>query len=358
MIDSVRRKVLIGTVAGVAIAGTGAALFLNKAPKRNPNRVVISGWGGSMQRAMREAYFAPFTRDTGIEVVEQTYGSQGLARVNAQLREGNVQVDLLDGAPFWPVVGQQQGLLDRFTLPGIDSSHFLPGALAEYAFGYSTVSWGITYSKQLNRSMESWSDFWDTAAFPGRRTLFGPFVARHPEYALMADGVPLTEVYPLKQPRIDRAFTKLAELVPAIDVFYQTATQCEQLLVGDQVDMAEFFNGRVFVLQDQGVPLEYVWNQALMNMTVFVLAKDAPNRENALTFLAWLAQPEPQAALAALMYYGPTNKLAMDLIESEQTLRRLPTYGPNLARQLILDANWWGENLDQLAPRWNQLISG
>lgn len=359
MTQFTRRKVLTGAVAGAVVAGTGASFFVNNGRKsRNPRRVVISGWGGSMQRAMRKAYFDPFTQETGIEVVEQTYGSQGLARVKSQIREGEVQVDLLDGAPFWPVVGHKQGLLDRITLPNVDESHFLTGAISDYAFGYTTVSWGITCASQGASTARNWRDFWNTGEFPGRRAFFGPFVARHPEYALMADGVAPADVYPLDEAKLDRAFAKLTEIKPAIDIWYQTAAQCEQLLLGEQVDLAEFFNGRVFVLQDQGVPLEFVWNEAIMNMPVFVLARNAPNRDNALEFLSYLARPEPQAALAELIYYGPTNTLALDLIDDQTSLERLPTYGPNLSRQIRLDWKWWGENVDRLAPRWSQLIAG
>src|SRR5262249_42698535 len=155
-------------------------------------RVIVSGWGGATQQAMRDIYFNPFTRDTGIDVVEVTYGEQGLARIKAQLREGAVQVDVLDGAPFWAVVGPRQGLLDKITLPGLSSSQFLPTALGEYAFGYATVSWGLTTLKQSGAAApRDWREFWDTKTFKGRRTMFGPFIARHLEYALMADGVAL-----------------------------------------------------------------------------------------------------------------------------------------------------------------------
>lgn len=353
-----RRRILTNVLAGGIAAGTGAAYFGNKPRAQNSEQVVISGWGGATQQAMRDAYFTPFTRETGIEVIEQTYGSQGLARVKAQLREGAAQVDLLDAAPFWSAIGRKQDLLDKIALPGINQSEFIPGAIGDYAFGYATVSCGITYIRQGRPAPENWRDFWNTRDFSGRRAFFGPFVARHPEYALMADGVAMKDINPLDDAKINRAFAKLAQIKPSIDVWYQTAAQCEQLLMDKQIDMAEFFNGRAFFLQDHGVPLTFVWNEAITNMLVFVLAKNAPNHDNALKFLSWLARPEPQAAFAKLIYYGPTNIHALELIKDQKTLERLPTYGPNFSRQIALDANWWGESQDKLGARWSQLISG
>jgi putative spermidine/putrescine transport system substrate-binding protein len=174
----------------------------------------------------------------------------------------------------------------------------------------------------------------------------------------MADGVEIGHVNPLDGAKIDRAFAKLAQIKPAINVWYQTPAQCERLLVEQQIEMAEFFNGRAYFLKDQGVPLEFVWNEAVTNVPVFVLARDAPNRDNALQFLSYIARPEPQASFAKLISYGPTNKRALELIKSQATLERLPTYEPNFAKQLLLDGKWWGKHQDRLAPRWSQLIAG
>ncbi len=255
-------------------------------------------------------------------------------------------------------MGKKQNLLEKITVPGINPTHFMASALDDYAFGYSTVSWGITYNKQTTKGPRSWRDFWDTSTFKGRRAIFGPSIARHPEYALMADGLTLKDVYPLTDAKIDRAFAKLRALAPAVTVWYQTAVQCEQLLLDKQIDMAEFFNGRAFYLQDQGVPIEYLWDEAVMNIPMFVMAKGAPNRDNALAFLSYIARPEPQAAFARIINYGPTNTQALDLIKDDKILSRLPTFEPNMKKQIVLDANWWGENESRLAPRWSQLMAG
>jgi putative spermidine/putrescine transport system substrate-binding protein len=356
-----RRNFLANAVAAGIATGAGALLpgasLIRNVRAQTAGRVVVSGWGGAIQDAMRKAYFAPFTQATGIEVVEQTYGAQGLARAKAQLGEGAAQVDLLDGPPFWTVIGRDQSLLDKIELPNLNRSHFMSGAIDEYGFGYGTVSWGIAYNKQTVGAPRNWKDFWDTKTFKARRAMFGPLVARHLEYALMAAGVAPKEVYPLNDAKIDRAFGKLAEIKPAMNVWYQTGAQCEQLLLDKQIDMAEFFNGRVYYHQDQGAPLEFVWNEAVMNLLVFVLAKGAPNRDNALKLLSFIARPEPQAEFAKLIYYGPTNIQALDLIKDKKILERLPTHPANFAKQIVLDGRWWGENLGKLSARWSQLIS-
>lgn len=347
-----RRRLLHGAMLGAA-----SSTLPSVSRARTVKRVVISGWGGATQRAMRRAFFTPFTQATGIEVEEQTYASSGLARLKAQLREGVAQIDLLDGPPFWPIIGRKQGLLEKILLPGVDKSHFIQGAIEDYSFGYSTVSWGITYLRNRKTEPHSWSDFWDTRTHPGRRALFGPFVARHIEYALMADGVAVEDVNPLDDAKLERAFRKLSQIKPHVDVWYQTPAQCERLLLDRQIDMVEFFNGRAFFLKDQGVPLEFEWNQAITNLPVFVLARNSPNREHALQFLQFLAQPEPQAAFAQLINYGPTNLQALQMIKDRLTLERMPTYPRNFSKQLVLDGRWWGENQHRVGARWSQFLA-
>lgn len=359
MRKGLRRRALLKLSIAAGAAAVLPAPYLSRfARAQGHGQLVISGWGGAIQQAMRAAFFDPFTKETGIEVVEQTYGGQGLARVKAQLGEGGVQVDLLDGPPFWSVIGRKQGLLDKIDLPDLHRPDFMAGALDDYAFGYGTASWGLSYHKKIPREPRDWHDFWDTKTFNLRRAMFGPLVARHIEYALMAEGVAPRDVYPLTDAKIDRAFDALARIRPAINVWYQTGAQAEQLLLDQQVDMAEFFNGRLYYHQDQGAPLEFVWNGAVMNYLVWVLAKGAPNRANAVQFLSFVARPEPQAEFAKLVYYGPTNTKALALVKDQKTLKRLPTFPANLEKQVVLDGRWWGENLARLSPRWNKLITG
>lgn len=339
-----------------AMLGVAAHVLPIRTHARTSRRVVISGWGGATQRAMRQAFFDPFTRETGIAVEEHSYGNSGLARLKTQLKSGAPQLDLLDGAPFWALIGRRQGLLERIVLPDVPRADFIPRAIEDYSFGYSVVSWGITYLRGKQRP-EHWQDFWDVQRLPGRRAMFGPLAARHLEYALMADGVPAQQVNPLTPQKVERAFDKLQELKPHIDVWYQTPAQCERLLLDRQVQMTEFFNGRAFFLKDQGVPLEFQWNQAISNMTVMVLARDAPNREHALQLLRFMAQPQPQAHFARLICYGPTNTRALDLIDSQRTLERMPTHPRNLSRQLMLDCDWWGQHYESMGARWSQFLA-
>lgn len=355
-----RRTVLKASLGFVGVA-IQAPFVLRHGRAQSKEQIVISSWGGSFQEALRKTYFEPFTKETGILVVEQTYGTQGLAKLKAQLDAGKAEIDLLDGPPFWIGVGRKQGLTDKVDLSGIaDRQKHLPDALNEWGYAWGTVSWGLAYSRKTfpKNGPKSWADFWDAAKFKGRRAMFGPLVARHPEYALMADGVAPDKVNPLDDAKIDRAFKKLEALKPIMSIWYQTTAQTETLLESGEVDMAEFVNGRAHGMEDKGLPITFVYNEAVMNLLTWVMAKGAPNRANAHKFLAFCSRAEPQADFAKSLYYGPTNKAAFDLIKDDKTLKRLPTYPEHLPRQVLLDGVWWGDSLGKVGNRWKALVSG
>lgn len=355
-----RRKALKLTLAAAG-AAVQAPFVLRHALAQSKEQVVISSWGGSFQEALKKVYFDPFTKATGIQVVEHTYGTQGLAKLKAQIDAGRAEIDLLDGPPFWIGVGKKQGLTDTIDLGGIkDQAKHVPAALDPWGYAWGTVSWGIAYSRKTfpKDGPRNWADFWDAGKFKGRRALFGPLVARHPEYALMADGVPADKVNPLDAAKIDRAFKKLEAVKPNIAIWYQTTAQAETLLESGEVDMAEFVNGRAHGMEDRGVPIAFEFNQSVMNLLTWVIAKGAPNRANAHKLLAFCSQAEPQAEFARSLYYGPTNKAAFDLIKDDKTLKRLPTHPDHLPRQVLLDGVWWGENLSEVGARWKTLVSG
>lgn len=354
-------KTALTTVGGVAAATAVGPYVIRHGLAQDKERIVITSWGGTFQDAVRKVYFEPFTRETGIEVVEHSYGTQGLAKLKAQMAAGGAEIDLLDGPPFWAGVGRKQGLIETIDLSVVqDGNRHFPAALSEWGYGWGTVTWGIAYNSNTygNSPPGGWADFWDTKKFKGRRTLFGPLIARHIEFALMADGVPPDQVNPLDDAKVERAFKKLEEVKPHIDIWYQSMSQNESLLRSGEVDMAEFVNGRAGGMQAAGEPIGFQFNQGVMNLLTWILAKGAPNRKNAHSFLAFSSQAEPQAEFAKMLYYGPTNEKAFDLVKDETTQRRLPTHPDYIKNQVLLDGVWWADNLGKLKPRWLELVSG
>ena len=94
---------------------------------------------------------------------------------------------------------------------------------------------------------------------------------------------------------------------------------------------------------NKGAPLEIVWNQARYTFDVWYVLKGAANVDNAMRFIAAASRPEAQARMARTLSYGPTNPLALKLLD-DKTLRKLPNYSENKKLMYLKNENWWIKN--------------
>src|SRR5205809_167956 len=122
-------------LAGVGRWMLAAASMLLAQMSFAQQQIVVTSWGGAYQEAQRKAYFEPFTKETGIKVVEAT--GPDAAKIKAMVASGNVEWDVVDVALATVLVLGEQGLttpidygkFDAQTRAGIPSEFRLPNAV-------------------------------------------------------------------------------------------------------------------------------------------------------------------------------------------------------------------------------------
>ncbi len=72
-----------------------------------------------------------------------------------------------------------------------------------------------------------------------------------------------------------------------------------------------------------------------------------------MDFLKYATSTESLAAQARYIPYGPVRQSSLALLEPELR-KRLPTSEQNLKTAIELDAHWWSDNLDRIAPRFER----
>src|SRR5690606_21983634 len=92
----------------------------------------------------------------------------------------------------------------------------------------------------------------------------------------------------------------------------------------------------------QGAPLALSWEQALLEYDYWVVLKDAPNKENAFKFLAYISRAEPQAAFSREIPYGPVNSAAFALLPKELA-ESLPGAPDRKDKEIPQNYEWWGQ---------------
>lgn len=318
--------------------------------------LVVVSWGGAYQRAQTQAFFDPFAEKFGINVIQES--PTDLAKIVSMVDAGNVTWDVVDVESRQPEKLGPEGYLEELDYSVIDGRYTPEQAKYPTAIGNIFWSTVLVYDKEkLPEAPQGFADFWDVEKFPGPRSLrahpYGNLI-----FALLADGVPLDEIYPMTDEKVDRAFKKLDEIKPHITVWWTAGSQPAELLSRGEVVMTTAYNGRIFEIQQEGVPAEIAWNDGHASIDFWVIPKGAPNKDVAQLFIAWATQPEIQARIAKYITYGPTDSRAWDYVDPtwETVASGLPSDPENLAVQVITDGVWWGENLDSLLERWNEWI--
>jgi putative spermidine/putrescine transport system substrate-binding protein len=348
-----RRGRLLAALAPVLIA---VAACGGPPAGADPSTLVAANYGGTSGEAIQRSIADPYAAEAGVRIQHVNVGSGFAAKIQAQHQAGTVSWDVVEGlgsqdaAVLW-----KAGLLEplpadlRRRLEAVSE----PGAVTDY--GVALGDTGIVIAcntAAVQRCPANPAEFWDTAAFPGRRAMMdNPFQTL--ATAAVADGVAPAQVFPLD---LDRAFAKLEQIKPAVNVWTTSGDQQMQVLRDGQAEIAVMWNGRAKSLIDSGTPLELAWDGSLVNPNYMVVIKGGPNPAGAMRYLEWYAtHPQAQAGVARELAYGVSHKDTRGLLKAEEAAL-LPS--AHTASQVRLDAAWWVENADRVAPRWKEFLAG
>jgi putative spermidine/putrescine transport system substrate-binding protein len=208
------------------------------------------------------------------------------------------------------------------------------------------------------------ADFFNTKAFPGKRGMRkSPKVTM--EFALIADGVPVGEVYNVlgTEEGVARAFAKLDTIKDDV-VWWEAGAQPPQLLADGEVVFSTAWNGRVFNAKNaEGQSFEMVWDGQIYDLDLWVIPKGSKNKEAALDFVAFSTATEQLAAQASWISYGParaSSEARIGTFHSDDSINmadHMPTAAANFKNALQNDYEFWADNADQLNERFNAWLS-
>lgn len=320
--------------------------------------LTVVGFGGAGQDAMREVFFKPFTAQTGLPVAEESWDG-GVGVLRAKVEGGNAPWDVVQMDSSELAVGCEEGLyetLDFSKIGGADA--YLPFASSTCGVGVIVYDYVLAYDgDKLKDGPKSWADFFDTKKFPGKRALRqGP--QTNLEIALMADGVPLKDVYSVlgTEQGVTRALRKLDTIKNDL-VFWKAGAQPPQLLASNEVVMTSAYNGRISAANEKDHRnFKLLWNQAIYVLDSWAILKGSPNVDKAYQFLNFVGKPDVQKALPDHISYGITSVKGSELLAPEK-LANLPSAPQNLAVALPYNASFWLEHTDRLTARFNNWAS-
>ena len=348
-----------------------ASLAVGMAGLAQAGELTVVSWGGAYTKSQVKAYHEPYTAKTGTKIKSEDYNG-GLAEVKAQVEAGNVTWDIVDVELSDAVRGCDEGLfeeIDHGILPAAPdgtaaTDDFLPGTL--YDCAVANIVWSTIYAydtTKMSNAPATLADFFDTAGFPGKRGMRkGP--KANLEFALLADGVAPDQVYDtLATPEgIDQAFAKLDTIKDDV-IWWEAGAQPPQMLADGEVVMTTAYNGRIFnAIASEKKPFEIVWDGQVFDLDLFVVPKGAPNKEEAMKFIAFSTDTQRLADQASWISYGPARKSSVALIgkHAEGGMEmgpHMPTAPENFKNALQNDFEFWADHQDELNERFNAWLA-
>ncbi len=348
------RRSLLQAAASATVLGP-LAVFTSKS-QAQARQLVIRDPGGPYAEAFGAAFYRPFKEATGIEIVPATGQHQPTAFIKTMVESKNYPWDMAHVSNDVHVTLAGLGHLEELRVdsaPGWKELH--AGFKSPHYAGVDVVGSILGYrTDKLNgaKAPKTFRDVWDVAGFPGRRAL-----RRNPmetlEYALLADGVPPAQLYPLD---VERAFRALDRIKKDVPVWWTSGAQTSQLLKSGEVDMCPTWNARAQVVADEGAPVAIMWSQFLYVTEGWIIPKGSPKADLCREFIQFTLDAKKQSVFAKTLAYGPTLTGAYQYIDPARA-RTLPTHPNNLKGGIEWNVAYWAQNRERLTERFNGWVS-
>ncbi|KAA3447267.1 ABC transporter substrate-binding protein [Mesorhizobium sp. SARCC-RB16n] len=301
--------------------------------------ITFASWGGTIQDAMRKAFWEPISQKLGVSFKEDTGASLGIAGIRAQVQSGAVLWDLVDLAVPDCAAGAAEGLFEPLDYAVINTDGIDPRFANKYwiAGPWSTGSY-MAWRKGLfaGDPPRTYADFWNVKKYPGRRALYDA-PQETLEVAQLADGVAIDKLYPID---MDKALAKLREIKSYITIWYTGGQQQIDLVRKGEVDLLYGWSPRLDILYKEGL-IDRSLDQAFLAPQCLVVPKGAKNKALAMKFIAAMLTPEVQKTIPNFTTAVPINqKVFSENMLAPERVKDMPTM-PDAAGFALKNAQYW-----------------
>ena len=359
---------------------TGAALSLMAgsafADGHMASEMTIVSWGGAYSKSQLNAYHNPYSEMTGVTILNDDSSSTAVAKLRAMNEAGNITWDVVDveAAPAMQLCDEGLAMvIDPDTMlaaapDGTPASEdfgdmlvsecFIPQIVYSTTFGYRTDLVGDTAPTSV-------CDVFDTAAYPGKRSLFSVPINTM-EWAWLCDGVAKSDIYDMLETEEgqNQALAKLDTIKDDV-IWVSSGSDTPQLLADGEVIMGATYNGRLFsLIEEQKQPVAMIWDGQVMDLDGWIIpAGLSPERQaRALDYIMFATDTQRLADQAKWISYGPARASSAPLVGKHADLGidmgpHMPTAPENLSRAFLMNYDFWADYRDDLDAKFQAWLA-
>ena len=290
------------------------ALVLAPLAAAAQEQLSLYNWGDYINPEVLEA----FTKETGIEVTLDSYGSN--EEMLAKIQAGATGYDIVFPSVHMHDIMFQLGLLAKTDIgaspefknidPQFVRAKTDPNA--EYCLPYAWGNVGIVYNKALAGDIKSWKDFFALGAEGKKITLLDD-LRETIGIGLIMNGKSVNSTDP---DEVTAAADYIVEHLDGVTAF--TYDSVPQVISGD-VAAAHWYVGANLFVSENPDTIGYIIPEegATMYQEDICVLESAPHKENAKKFLEFYLKPEIAALNVKQQMNGTPNVPAQKLIPAE-----------------------------------------
>lgn len=321
--------------------------------------VWYDGSGGATTQARDDTYFKDFTTLTGV-TLQPDFGGTATKFFSAAEAGADIPWSVIEFSTYGEYIkARDSGLLEPIDTAKVPVDQLEPGSYDEFGFKSTRYGIGLAYNHEVypesGEHPTSNTDIFDTQRFPGKRCMY-----KYPQYggtlevALLADGVPADQLYPLD---VDRALRKLDTIKNDI-LWWSDGDTASRMLTSGECDLGMVWSGRAFTVAAQdGVPLTFVWDDAVYTDGAIAVPKGATNPDAGMALMAMTIQDRQGQIdfVNKIGYPTPISSIALDDY-SEEAMPWIPA-GDNLATAVEEDSQYYADNITELVDVFNRWVT-
>ncbi|WP_421875073.1 extracellular solute-binding protein [Pacificispira sp.] len=353
---------------------TAAAATMLVASAAQADEMTIVSWGGAYSASQQKAYHDPYmANNPGVTIVNDESSAEAVAKLRAMDEAGNVTWDVVDVVASDAIRLCDEGLameIDPAThlAPAPDgtpaaedfgdllvSECFIPQIVYSTTFGYRTdvAEWG-------GKSPSTVCDVFDTATFPGKRSLEKRPI-NNVEWALLCDGVAPEDVYEVlgTDEGVAQALAKLDTIRDDI-IWWSAGAETPQRLADGEAVIGSTYNGRLFsVIEEQKQPVAMLWDWQVFDLDGWIIPAGLSDerKARALDYIYFATDTQRLADQAKYISYGPARKSSAPLVGKHAELGidmapHMPTDPNNAKTTLLYNYEFWADNRDDIDAKF------
>ena len=355
---------MAGVSAGLAGLPVGRLASSAWAAKKS---IRFDGWGGVVSEAFSNHAFKPFTKATGVEVIEGEFGDEDtfLTRVKASFPPGG-EYNLFHASGLFDYkryidlgfgvvldeskIPNLKYVMDAMVKPYRALSNGTLSAVP-YDYGQTAICYNSKHIPKEKAESLGVKLLWD-------KSLKGKLGSVTSNKGNIWYAALYTGQHPNDIKDLDAVWNALREQRKLIKKYWSSGAELMSLLANEEIYATVAWSGRVAALQHRGHPIElmlidngYSWQEC-----IFVIK--GSDLDIAHELLNFMLEPECSIAVAIAQNYPPS--LDPSKVTMPDKVAKIPTFDPTgqLKGYLWADPPFWNSNQVKFGEMWDRIKAG